>query len=61
MQVSFTAADIAAIVQPLSSRGSTTGTIRGLAGLGEAAAGDLTFLGNQKYKPAVATTRASVV
>lgn len=61
MQVSFTAAEIASIVQSRTSRGATDETIRGLAGLGEAAAGDLTFLGNKKYRSAVATTRASVV
>src|SRR5688572_12640197 len=61
MHVSFTADDIAAIVQAKESRGTTAVTIRGLAGLSEAEAGDLTFLGNAKYKPEVATTRASVV
>lgn len=61
MQVSFTASDIAAIVQPKATRGSTSEIIRGLAGLGEAAPGDLSFLGNAKYKGAVAGSRASVV
>ena len=50
MQVSFTAAEIAAITQPQSTRGATSDTIRGLAALSEAVAGDLTFLGNPKYK-----------
>ena len=61
MQVFFTAAEIAAITQPLSTRGSTTETICGFAALADAAAGDLAFLGNAKYKAAVAGTRASVV
>lgn len=61
MQVSFTAADIAAIVQPKTSRGSTSAVIKGLAGLDDAVPGDLSFLGNIKYKPDVATTRASIV
>jgi UDP-3-O-[3-hydroxymyristoyl] glucosamine N-acyltransferase len=61
MQVSFSAADIVAIIQPKSTRGSTNATIRGLAALRDAEAGDLSFLGNTKYKPDVATTRASVV
>ena len=61
MQVSFTAADIAAITQPRATRGATTETIRGLAGLVGAAPGDLTFLGNAKYKSQVAGTRASIV
>jgi UDP-3-O-[3-hydroxymyristoyl] glucosamine N-acyltransferase len=61
MQVSFTPAAIAEIVRPLAVRGSTSETIRGLAALGEAAPGDLSFLGNAKYKLEVARTRASVV
>ena len=61
MQVSFSAADIAAIVQPKTTRGNTSVAITGLAALSEAAIGDLSFLGNSKYKPDVATTRASVV
>lgn len=61
MQVSFTAADIAAIIQPKGMRGATTETIRGLAGLADAGAGELSFLGNAKYKAQVAATRASIV
>lgn len=61
MQVSFTPDDIAKIAQATASRGSTTETIRGIAGLPDAAAGDLSFLGNRKYKANVATTRASIV
>src|SRR5687767_6551394 len=61
MQVSFTSEEIAAIVQPSGVRGATTETVRGLAGLSDAAPGDLSFLGNAKYKAEVANTRASVV
>lgn len=61
MQVSFTAAEIADIVKPTATRGATTETIRGLASLVEAGAGDLSFLGNAKYKTQVAATRASIV
>ena len=61
MQVSFSPADIIAIAQPKTTRGSTGETIRGLAALADAGAGDLSFLGNPKYKPEVAETRASVV
>ncbi len=61
MEVSFSAAEIAAITQAKSSRGTATETIRGLAALADAAAGDLSFLGNKKYKTDVATTRASIV
>ena len=61
MQVSFTPDEISAITQPKALRGATTQTIHGLAALADAAPGDLTFLGNAKYKSEVATTRASVV
>ena len=61
MQVSFTPAEIAALTQPKATRGATTASIRGLAALADAAPGDLSFLGNPKYKSEVAATRASVV
>jgi UDP-3-O-[3-hydroxymyristoyl] glucosamine N-acyltransferase len=61
MQVSFTLADIAAIAAPKRTLGTTTEKIIGIASLGSARPGDLTFLGNPKYKPAVATTQASIV
>ena len=61
MQIAFSAAEIAAIVQPLAVRGATTAPIRGLAALGAAQAGDLSFLGNPKYRPEVAATAASIV
>ena len=61
MELNFTAAEIAEIVQARASRGSTTETVRGIASLGAARTGDLSFLGNPKYKPEVATTAASIV
>jgi UDP-3-O-[3-hydroxymyristoyl] glucosamine N-acyltransferase len=61
MQLSYTADEIAAIVQPRASRGVTTATIRGIAALSAARPGDLSFLGNPKYKAEVARTQASVV
>jgi UDP-3-O-[3-hydroxymyristoyl] glucosamine N-acyltransferase len=61
MQLAFSAAEIAAIVQPLSVKGSTAATVRGIASLGSARSGDLSFLGNPKYKTEVATTVASIV
>ena len=60
MQLAFSAAEIAAIIQPLSSKGSTSATVRGIASLGSAQAGDLSFLGNPKYKTEVAATAASI-
>jgi UDP-3-O-[3-hydroxymyristoyl] glucosamine N-acyltransferase len=61
MQVLFSPADISALVQPKSTRGATTETIRGLAALSDATPGDLSFLGNPKYKTEVPATRASIV
>lgn len=61
MQVAFTAAQLAEITQAKASRGATTETIRGIAALSDAAPGDLSFLGNAKYKSEVGGSRASVV
>jgi UDP-3-O-[3-hydroxymyristoyl] glucosamine N-acyltransferase len=61
MKVSFTQAEIAAIVKPSRSAGETPESIRGIASLASAAPGDITFLGNPKYRSSVASTRASVV
>ena len=59
MQLAFTTDEIAAIVQPRAARGTTTATIRGIAALSTARPGDLSFLGNPKYKAEVAGTQAS--
>ncbi|MFT3867863.1 MAG: UDP-3-O-(3-hydroxymyristoyl)glucosamine N-acyltransferase [Nibricoccus sp.] len=61
MEFSFTAAEITALVQATNTRGSTTETLRGIASLNSARPGDVSFLGNPKYKPEVAATAASVV
>ena len=61
MLVSFTAAEIAAITQAKEIRGKFGEEVRGLAALAEAGPGELSFLGNAKYKTQVAGTRASVV
>ncbi|HXN35119.1 MAG TPA: UDP-3-O-(3-hydroxymyristoyl)glucosamine N-acyltransferase [Opitutaceae bacterium] len=61
MKVSFTQADIAAIAAPVRTVGATKEVIRGIASLASAKAGDISFLGNPKYRPAVASTRASIV
>jgi len=61
MQAAFTPQDIAAAVGPLRVSGSTSETIRGIAGLAAAQPGDLAFLGNAKYRDDVASTRASAV
>ncbi|MEO7597784.1 MAG: UDP-3-O-(3-hydroxymyristoyl)glucosamine N-acyltransferase [Opitutus sp.] len=61
MQVSFTPAEILAIAEPRETRGSTLEVIRRVSALSLGTAGDLTFLGNAKYKAEVADTRASIV
>jgi UDP-3-O-[3-hydroxymyristoyl] glucosamine N-acyltransferase len=61
MQVSFTQDEIAAIVRPRRTQGASPGPIRGIASLESAQPGDITFLGNPKYRSSVASTRASVV
>ncbi len=61
MELSFSSQEIIDIVQSSATRGATTETIRGIASLSTAAAGDLSFLGNPKYKPEVEATAASVV
>ena len=61
MKVSFTQAEVAAIAQPARTSGATTEEIRGIASLAAARPGDLTFLGNLRYKAEVASTRASIV
>jgi len=61
MQVQFSADEITAIVQPKVRKGDTSEVIRGLAPLAHAVAGDLSFLGNARYKAEVAGTGASIV
>ena len=60
-QVSFSSEEIIAIVAPERTAGGTTEKIRDIASLASATAGDLSFLGNLKYKSQVAATRASIV
>jgi len=61
MQLSFTSDEIAAIVQPRATRGTTTVPIQGISALRTARPGDLSFLGQAKYKADVAATQASLV
>ena len=61
MQIAFTAEELSGIVEPLSYRGSTSAIVTGIAALSAAAPGDLSFLGNRKYKGEVARSRASIV
>lgn len=61
MKIALSPEQLAAIVSPVRSAGQTTDTVRDIASLERAQTGDLTFLGNPKYRSQVATTRASVV
>src|SRR5258708_28191613 len=61
MKLDFTSDEILAIAQPKEVRGTTRETVRGIASLNKAVPGDLSFLGNAKYKPEVVKTRGSVV
>jgi len=61
MEFSLNATEIATIVQATSIRGATSDVLKGIASLESARTGDLSFLGNPKYKLEVATTAASVV
>lgn len=61
MQLSFTADELIAIVRPTAQRGIASGPVTGIASLEKAAAGDLSFLGNSKYRPAVGKSAASVL
>jgi len=61
MEVAFSPAEIVGMVEARSTRGGTDDTIRRIAPLNGSAAGDLSFLGNLKYKGDVSGARASVV
>lgn len=61
MTFSLSADELATLCGSGRLEGSTTETIRAIASLHQAKPGDLTFLGNPKYRPAVATTQGSVV
>ena len=61
MQVAFTPAEIATIVGSDRTTGSTSTTIRDIASLTAAREGDLSFLGNVKYKTQVADSAATVL
>ncbi len=61
MQINLRVDEIATIVQARELRGDPTLTIRSIASLDDAQPGDLSFLGNPKYRPAVATTAATAL
>lgn len=61
MQVAYTPAEIATIVGARSTAGTTTHKIGDIASLTAARAGDLSFLGNPKYRAQVADSQATVL
>ncbi len=61
MPVAYTPAEFAAIVGAQRSTGKTTRKINDIAALAKARAGDLSFLGNTKYKSQVPDCQATAV
>lgn len=61
MQVAYTPAEIAAFVGAQRTAGSTRQPIRDIASLTSARAGDLSFLGNAKYRSQVAESAATAL
>ncbi|HWA28684.1 MAG TPA: UDP-3-O-(3-hydroxymyristoyl)glucosamine N-acyltransferase [Lacunisphaera sp.] len=61
MQVSYTPAEIAALVGAQRTAGTTTRTLNDLASLNAARPGDLSFLGNAKYKAQVPGCAATAI
>jgi len=61
MEFSLSPAEIVEIIQASSSRGTTTEIVHGIASLQTARTGELSFLGNPKYKHEAAATQASIV
>ena len=61
MQVAYTPAEIASIVGAQRTAGTTTRKINDIASLTAARAGDLSFLGNARYRAQVANSQATVL
>lgn len=61
MEVQLNAEEIVALLAPTAQRGATTALVHRIASLDTAQAGDLSFLGNVKYKAQVVASAASVV
>lgn len=61
MNLSYSSDELIAMLQPVSVRGCTESRVTGIAALTEAEKGDLSFLGNAKYKAQVQASRASVL
>jgi len=61
MAFSLSVEKLLKIVQPTTTVGHYEQPIIGIAALAQAQAGDLSFLGNKKYTPEVATSQASAI
>jgi len=61
MSISLKPEELRAITGATRASGQTDTTITGIASLEAAEAGDLSFLGNAKYRAAVPTSRASLI
>lgn len=61
MEVQFSVSELVQICGVKAQRGQTAQTIRGIAALMDAQAGDLSFLGNSRYRSEVARSRASAI
>lgn len=61
MEISFTVTALKAIVEPQEIRGDQTLAVTRIAALGDAESGDLSFLGNPKYRAQVSESKASVL
>ncbi len=61
MQVAYTPADLAAITGAKRTAGTTTRVVTDIASLEKARPGDLSFLGNPRYKPQVAGSTATAL
>ncbi|OHE74459.1 MAG: UDP-3-O-(3-hydroxymyristoyl)glucosamine N-acyltransferase [Verrucomicrobia bacterium GWC2_42_7] len=61
MNISFSVEELLAITSPSRTQGDLKIQITGIAALDKAQKGDLSFLGNQKYKHEVPTSKASVL
>ncbi len=61
MQVAYTPAEIAIIVGAQRTAGATTDPIHDIASLSTARAGDLSFLGNAKYRAQVGASTATAL
>jgi UDP-3-O-[3-hydroxymyristoyl] glucosamine N-acyltransferase len=61
MELSLTSQEIATIIGAKTTRGATTDTIHDIASLATARAGDISFLGNPKYKAEVPACAASAI